>query len=129
MNIGKKLILKNVIKKYSLLSKNFSIKFKVALSPNNIINVEANEGETFFNVIQKYDFKEMGICGGNIICATCHIILPSDIYSKINPMQSDEEELVINAPKYEKLSRLGCQVKIDKNFEGITVKAAIETSI
>lgn len=54
----------------------------------------------------------------SLACSTCHVILPEDLYEKMPEPEEEEEDLLDLAFGLTSTSRLGCQVKIDKSFEG-----------
>ncbi len=61
-------------------------------------------------------------CGGVCECATCHVQLDSDWYAKIDPpseMENEMLEFIIGFA--ENSSRLGCQIKISDELDGIIV--------
>ncbi len=102
---------------------NNKVNFKVLFEETSkLVEVEADIGEKFINVIQKYQFADMGLCGGNISCATCHIVVPNTIYPSLNEQSFEEEELLSNQPNNQDCSRLGCQTIIIKDFEDVVIK-------
>jgi ferredoxin-2, mitochondrial len=69
-------------------------------------------------VAKKYDVELEGACEASLACSTCHVILPKDIYQKLEDAVDEEEDLLDLAFGLTPTSRLGCQVKITKDFEG-----------
>lgn len=64
-----------------------------------------------------------GACGGSCACSTCHVILEDpDIYDKIPEPDDDENDMLDLAFGLTETSRLGCQVKMSKNTDGLVVK-------
>lgn len=115
--------LKRIIK-YStkFYSTTISVKFNLNnLLEEKIIEVEAEEGESIMEVGKRYNMK-WGLCEGNIECGTCHCVLPKSIYDTIPPAGEAESDLLNLAVGRADTSRLGCQVKVDKSFEGITLR-------
>ncbi len=60
-------------------------------------------------------------CGGNMSCATCHIILDKLSYSKLDPPCEAECDMLDLAFEPTETSRLGCQVQMRKDLDGMTV--------
>ena len=64
----------------------------------------------------------VGECGGELMCATCHVyvIEPRDMDA---PMSDDEDEMLDFAacPRREN-SRLSCQLKMSADLDGIVVE-------
>jgi len=72
-----------------------------------------------------YDFdvnNTPGACGGSCACSTCHIIVSSeDYYSKMAEPDDDENDMLDLAFGLTETSRLGCQVKMSKELDGLEV--------
>ena len=61
-------------------------------------------------------------CGGGCACATCMVFIEDDWKDKMSSM-SDEEESMLDFHEYkEDSSRLGCQIPITEEFDGLKVK-------
>ena len=61
-------------------------------------------------------------CGGGCACATCMVFIEDEWKDKISSM-SDEEESMLDFHEYkEDSSRLGCQIPITEEFDGLKVK-------
>jgi ferredoxin len=71
-----------------------------------------------------YDLPVLGECGGMAMCATCQCYLESDTYL---PEQSDAELDMLDQAFYVKPnSRLGCQIQLTDEIDGIVVRLAPE---
>jgi len=63
----------------------------------------------------------VGECGGQAMCATCHVYVQGD--PGLPPVGTDEEEMLeCTAATREANSRLGCQLKAGRDFESLTVR-------
>jgi len=62
----------------------------------------------------------VGACEGSVACSTCHVILPSEYYDKLPEPDDDENDMLDMAFGLTDTSRLGCQVKMTKDLDGIT---------
>ena len=52
-----------------------------------------------------------GICGKCLVCATCHVILPDEVYAVVNPADAMEQETLewqVRNTELKPTSRLGC---------------------
>ena len=78
-------------------------------------------------VIRAYELAEegtIGVCGGMAMCASCQCYILNDVISlERNP---DEEAMLWEAYHVEDNSRLGCQIPISENLEGLEIKIAPE---
>jgi ferredoxin len=69
----------------------------------------------------------IGICGGMAMCASCQCYVLS--HEHLMPEMSFEEEDMLDQAFYvEDNSRLGCQIPMIKELEGLEVKLAPEST-
>ena len=65
-----------------------------------------------------------GACGGSCACSTCHVIVQNeDMYDKMEEPSDDENDMLDLAFGLTETSRLGCQVQMSKELDGIVVRA------
>lgn len=65
----------------------------------------------------------LGECGGNCMCATCHVYVDPDFLSRIPPAKENEKFMLsIAAEGPEASSRLSCQIKMSEQLDGIIVR-------
>lgn len=65
----------------------------------------------------------VGECGGNAMCATCHVYLEEDAGRRGVPPVDEVEDAMLDetaAPR-RATSRLSCQLTAEPDFDGITV--------
>lgn len=65
----------------------------------------------------------VGECGGNAMCATCHIYVEPDWLDVLPPLGDDEDALLDGAAS-ERLSnsRLACQITVTPDLDGLVVR-------
>ena len=63
-----------------------------------------------------------GTCGGMALCASCHMYVESD--HELQEQSEDEEDMLDQAFFVEDNSRLGCQIHLHNNLEGLKVRLA-----
>lgn len=73
-------------------------------------------------VCRSYELPVEGTCGGMALCASCHVYVQSD-HELSNPSE-DEEDMLDQAFFVQPNSRLGCQIKMKDEIDGLTVKLA-----
>jgi len=83
--------------------------------------VEANEGDDILSIAHEYDIDLEGACEGSVACSTCHVILPPEYYDVLPEPEDDENDMLDMAFGLTDTSRLGCQVKMTKELDGISV--------
>ena len=62
-----------------------------------------------------------GMCGGICSCATCHCYLPGDGKLDIPSASSGEDAMLDGVAERRPTSRLGCQVRVTPEFDGIVI--------
>jgi len=78
-------------------------------------------------LIRSYELAEegtIGVCGGMAMCASCQCYVLNDILK--SERNDDEEALLIDAYHVKDNSRLGCQIHITEDLEGLEIAIAPE---
>ncbi|KAL1664940.1 ferredoxin [Schizophyllum commune] len=88
---------------------------------NLIKTVEAMEGDDILSIAHEYDIDLEGACEGSIACSTCHVILPEEYFDKLPEPSDDENDMLDMAFGLTDTSRLGCQVQLTKDLDGMTI--------
>ncbi|EMC93934.1 hypothetical protein BAUCODRAFT_36395 [Baudoinia panamericana UAMH 10762] len=84
---------------------------------------EVADGDNVLDIAQANDLEMEGACGGSCACSTCHIIVQDDdLYDKMEEPSDDENDMLDLAFGLTETSRLGCQVKMSKELDGLVVK-------
>jgi len=73
-------------------------------------------------VCKAHELPVKGTCGGMAMCASCHCYIESD-HELIEPSE-DEEDMLDQAFFVEDNSRLGCQIFMKEELDGLTVRLA-----
>ena len=60
-------------------------------------------------------------CGGACACSTCHVIVDNEWFSKLGEASEEEEDMLDLAFGLTHTSRLGCQIKMSDEFDGLRV--------
>ena len=63
-----------------------------------------------------------GACEGSLACSTCHLIIDDEWFTKLPAPEEDEEDMLDLAFGLTKTSRLGCQIIMTDELDGIVVK-------
>jgi 2Fe-2S ferredoxin len=78
-------------------------------------------------LIRSYELAEegtVGICGGMAMCASCQCYLLNDVLK--TERNDDEEAMLADAYHVKDNSRLGCQIHISEDLEGLEIEIAPE---
>jgi 2Fe-2S ferredoxin len=84
--------------------------------------VEAPIGLSVLEVAHKHGVDIEGACEGSLACSTCHVIVDPEWFARLAKPSEDEEDMLDLAFGLEKTSRLGCQIVITKELDGLIVK-------
>jgi ferredoxin len=79
-------------------------------------------------VVRSYELAPegtIGICGGMAMCASCQCYVVSD--TELPEMQDDEEAMLSEAFYVKENSRLGCQIQMTPEMQGLEVELAPES--
>lgn len=82
---------------------------------------EVAEGDNLLDIAQAYNLDMEGACGGSCACSTCHIIVDPEFYDEIPEPDDDENDMLDLAFGLTETSRLGCQVVMTKELDGLRV--------
>ncbi len=87
------------------------------------------EGPTDMNLsvmelCKAYELPVKGTCGGMAICSTCHVYVLSQ--HELPEMSIDEEAILDTAFFVKNNSRLGCQLKLTEEMNGLQLQLAPE---
>lgn len=65
----------------------------------------------------------VGECGGQAMCATCHVYVREEYLESLPEISEDEEEMldVTASERDERRSRLGCQIGVNEDLDHIEV--------
>jgi 2Fe-2S ferredoxin len=79
-------------------------------------------------VVRSYELAPegtIGVCGGMAMCASCQCYVKSD--HELPEMGKDEDMMLAEAFYVEDNSRLGCQIRITPELNGLEVELAPES--
>ncbi len=96
-----------------------NINFK--LRNGELKKINAEDGLTLMEVARDNDLGIEGTCGGSISCCTCHVVIEKDWFSKVGPANPDEEDMLDLALDLQPTSRLGCQIEVTPELDGLIV--------
>ena len=92
----------------------------------NVQELSADIGLTLMEIIRDAGMDIEAACGGCCACATCHLYVDKDWFSKLSAKEDDEESMLDQAFNLKVNSRLGCQIEFYEELDGIKVELAPE---
>jgi ferredoxin, 2Fe-2S len=84
--------------------------------------VDAPVGASVLQVARRHDIDIEGACEGSLACSTCHVIVDPEWYELLQEASEDEEDMLDLAFGLTQTSRLGCQIIITEELDGLTVQ-------
>ena len=69
-----------------------------------------------------------GACEGGMACSTCHVIVDPDWFDRLEPASEEEEDMLDLAFGLARTSRLGCQITMTDELDGLVVRLPNETN-
>ena len=91
---------------------------------NRSETVEAEDGATVMLAALTHGVDGIvAECGGNAVCATCHVYVDDAWTAKLEPVSDDEDALLDGtAAERRPNSRLSCQIKVQPALAGLVVR-------
>jgi ferredoxin len=83
--------------------------------------VQAEVGKHLLDVAHDNNIELEGACGGELACATCHLIFEKKIYDTLPEKLDEEDDMLDLAYELTDTSRLGCQITVREDFAGMKV--------
>ena len=87
----------------------------------NRLEIEAPTGLSLLEIAHKNKIDLEGACEGSLACSTCHVIVDPEDYERLAEPTEDEEDMLDLAFGLTHTSRLGCQIILTEELDGLTV--------
>ena len=84
--------------------------------------VDAPLGLSVLEIAHKHGVDIEGACEGSLACSTCHVIVDPEWHELLKDASEDEEDMLDLAFGLTQTSRLGCQIIMTEELDGLTVK-------
>ena len=89
--------------------------------------VDAPLGLSVLEIAHRNHIGIEGACEGSLACSTCHVIVEKQWFDKLDTASEDEEDMLDLAFGLTHTSRLGCQIKMSEELDGLVVKLPAAT--
>jgi 2Fe-2S ferredoxin len=88
--------------------------------------IEAEENWSLMQIAVEHGVRGIdGACGGAMACATCHCYIAPEWVARVeaadNEKSDEENDMLDVAFDVRETSRLGCQVKVTQELDGLRV--------
>lgn len=71
------------------------------------------------NLKKKYFLILIGACEASLACSTCQVYVNEEYYDRLPELLEGEDDMLDMAPMLKPTSRLGCQIILKRQLEGI----------
>jgi ferredoxin len=88
------------------------------------VTAPTDMGLNLMEVCKLYELPVKGECGGMAMCATCQVYIESE--HELPPQSDAELDMLDQAFFVKNNSRLGCQIRMNTEINGLTVRLAPE---
>ena len=89
--------------------------------------VDAPLGLSVLEIAHKHGVDIEGACEGSLACSTCHVVVDGAWFGKLAKPTEDEEDMLDLAFGLTPTSRLGCQIVVTDELDGLVVTLPAET--
>ncbi|CAI4229521.1 unnamed protein product [Auanema sp. JU1783] len=117
----------------SLKSNHGDFEYKDPQSEEDVVNItyilrdgtpkkiRGKVGDNVMYLAHRYDIELEGACEASIACSTCHVYVDEKFYDGLDEPKEEEDDMLDQAPALRHNSRLGCQIILRKDMDGLTV--------
>ncbi|MCP3461663.1 MULTISPECIES: 2Fe-2S iron-sulfur cluster-binding protein [unclassified Bradyrhizobium] len=86
--------------------------------------VDVSDGESAMHAATRHGLDGiLAECGGNTMCATCHVYVDDGWLARL-PAMADDEDALLDGAAAERManSRLSCQIRITHELDGLVLR-------
>ncbi|BBK31472.1 2Fe-2S ferredoxin [Stella humosa] len=84
--------------------------------------VDAPVGLSVLEIAHRNNIDLEGACEGSLACSTCHVVVDQEWFELLQEPTEDEEDMLDLAFGLTHTSRLGCQIIMRDELDGLKVK-------
>ena len=89
--------------------------------------VDAPVGLSVLEIAHRHGIAIEGACEGSLACSTCHVIVDAEWFELLKEATEDEEDMLDLAFGLTQTSRLGCQIIMTEELDGLVVSLPAAT--
>ncbi|MEM9627572.1 MAG: 2Fe-2S iron-sulfur cluster-binding protein [Pseudomonadota bacterium] len=84
-------------------------------------DMDVQRGLSVMEIAREADLGIEGTCDGSLACATCHVVVDPGHAGRLKPASDEEEDMLDLAFGLKPTSRLGCQIVMNDDLDGLVV--------
>lgn len=107
------------------MSQDITIKITDRNGTKHEVQAPTDMNMNVMELIRMYELAEegtIGVCGGMAMCASCQCYILNDILK--TERNEDEEAMLADAYHVKENSRLGCQIPLSEDLDGLELEIA-----
>ena len=108
-------------RRLQLYSTGDEIKVSWKRKDGSVISTPVKIGANYLRSAQKHEIELEGACEGVCACSTCHVIFEDSVYDNLPEPSEEEDDMLDQAFGLTATSRLGCQVIVEKEHDGMMI--------
>ena len=89
--------------------------------------VDAPLGLSVMEIAHRHEIALEGACEGSLACSTCHVIVDPEWFELLTEASEEEEDMLDLAFGLARTSRLGCQIRMTEELDGLVVSLPAAT--
>eukprot|EP00794_Sanderia_malayensis_P008001 gene8001-8860_t len=86
---------------------------------NNKIAIRGKVGDNVLYLAHRHEIDLEGACEASLACSTCHVYVDEEYLDVLPEPLEGEDDMLDMAPLLQDNSRLGCQIILTKDMEGM----------
>lgn len=106
----------------SNLQLHFSVRVNYIKKDGQRITVNGKVGDNVLYLAHRHEIEMEGACEASLACTTCHVYVGEEHLDKLPESEEKEDDLLDMAPFLKENSRLGCQIVLTKELDGIELR-------
>ncbi|XP_041773737.1 adrenodoxin-like protein 1, mitochondrial [Anopheles merus] len=84
--------------------------------------VRGKVGDNVLYLAHRFGVEMEGACEASLACTTCHVYVQDEYLDRLAEPEEKEDDLLDMAPFLRENSRLGCQIVLQKDLEGMRLQ-------
>ena len=88
---------------------------------SKILKIKTESNNTILDIAKKNKLDIEGSCEGSLACSTCHILINKKWMKKVGDACLSEIEMLELLPNIRENSRLGCQIVVTDELDGLEI--------
>ncbi|CAJ0587352.1 unnamed protein product, partial [Mesorhabditis spiculigera] len=84
-------------------------------------HIRGKIGDNVMYLAHRYNIELEGACEASLACSTCHVYVNQPFFDRLDQPKEEEEDMLDMAPALQPDSRLGCQIVLRRDLDGIRV--------